>query len=422
MKTVGIIAEYNPFHNGHAYQLQKAKELIGADYAVIVMSGSFVQRGLPALVDKYARAEMALRCGADLVLELPTAYAVGSAEYFAGGAVSLLESLGCVDALCFGSECGSIDDLLPFARLFAEEPTEYQELLRLYVKEGRTFPEARSLAAEELLHYSEHIPLCSDPDLFCRPASSVLAEPNNTLGIEYCKALLRRGSSMKPVTVKRLSSGYHDTSLDAELASATAIRQELLQKGLSSDALKTQIPESSLAILKREESFVGPDAFSQALLYRLLSLSEKELAAFWDLGADLAARIHSRRLSFTTASAFADEIKTRQLTHTRITRALCHLLLDLKAEEILPLKAAGYPVYPRVLGFRSDAAPLLSAIKRNGISPLLVKAADASKLLTPAQMLLFEKDIFAAHLYESILAAQQGRAMRHEYTRSPLVI
>ena len=149
MKTVGIIAEYNPFHKGHAYQLQKAKELSGADYAVIVMSGDFVQRGYPAIVDKYVRAEMALRAGADLVIELPVSYAVGSAEAFAQGAVSVLEALGCVDFLCFGSESGDLDTLLSYAWLFEEEPPAYRAFLQDFLRQGFSFPAARSRAAEE---------------------------------------------------------------------------------------------------------------------------------------------------------------------------------------------------------------------------------------------------------------------------------
>lgn len=406
MKTVGIIAEYNPFHKGHAYHLNKAKELTGADYVVSVMSGDFVQRGLPAILDKYARAEAALRCGADLVLELPVPYATGSAEYFAGGAVSLLDSLGCVDALCFGSECGDLNSLLSFARLFEEESVDYQQLLRLHLKRGCTFPEARSLAAGEFLK-----------------ASALLEKPNNTLGIEYCKALLRRKSPIEPVTLKRHSAGYHDTSLDAELASATAIRKELLLTGTPlSSSLQGQLPDASLEILNREKAFVRFEDFSQLLFYRLLSLSPEELRAIWDMGEDLAARMYNQRFSFTTAPCFADELKTRQLTHTRITRALCHLLLDLKNEDMTPLKEAGYPVYLRVLGFRKSAGPLLSSIKRNGTSPLLVKAADASKILNPTQVSLFTKDLFAAHLYEGILAGRRNSAIRHEYTRSPIIL
>ena len=168
MRTVGIVAEYNPFHNGHAYQLEKAKELTGADYAVVVMSGNFVQRGYPAIVDKYCRAEMALRAGADLVLELPVSYATGSAEAFAQGAVSVLDSLGCVDALCFGSEAGNLSALLPYAQLFEDEPASYRSFLQEFLRQGQSFPAARSRAAEEYLNLSERIlPCCSD-DADCR--------------------------------------------------------------------------------------------------------------------------------------------------------------------------------------------------------------------------------------------------------------
>ena len=164
MKTVGIIAEYNPFHKGHAFHLQKAKSLAAADYAVVAMSGPFTQRGLPALTDKYTRAKMALENGADLVLELPIPYAAGSAEAFAQGAVSLLEELGIIDVLCFGSECGDVNALSSYARLFEEEPEDYKSLLKYYLKQGFSFPASRSRAAEEYLHYTDHVCVCSRDD------------------------------------------------------------------------------------------------------------------------------------------------------------------------------------------------------------------------------------------------------------------
>ena len=234
MKTVGIIAEYNPFHKGHAYHLQKAKELADADYAVVVLSGDFVQRGGPAIVDKYLRAEMALRSGADLVLELPVSYAAGSAEAFAQGAVSVLEAVGCVDALCFGSEAGGLSALLSYARLFEEEPPAYRELLKEALRQGFSFPAARSRAAEEYRNLTERILPCCADDADCRRSASLLEEPNNILGVEYCRALIRRNSSIRPLTLPRRSSGYHDLSLDTEMASASAIRERKLRENRSS--------------------------------------------------------------------------------------------------------------------------------------------------------------------------------------------
>lgn len=424
MKTVGIIAEYNPFHKGHAYHLAQAKKCTGADFSLIVMSGSFVQRGFPALLDKYARAEMALSAGADLVLELPVVYAAGSAETFARGAVSLLESLDCVDFLCFGSECGTLTPLHTYARLFEEEPEGYRQLLRSYAKQGFSFPVARSRAAEEYLNYTERILPCAPSDADCRYESEILQSPNNILGIEYCRALKHFQSVIQPVTLPRISSGYHDPDIQAEFASASAIRHTLLEEGLTEQAA-AQLPSASLDILRRyekEDVLLSPDDFSLPLFYRLLSLTEEDLRSFQDISGDLAARIANCRFQFTSFSSFADLLKTKQFTHTHITRALCHILLNLRQEAFLSLRQQNYPVYPRVLGFRKSAAPLLAAIKEKGRVPLLAKPADAPQMLSPMQLSLFETDCFAAHVYESVRALHSRTAFRHEYTRSPIII
>lgn len=433
MKTVGIIAEYNPFHKGHAYQLQKARELSEGDFVIIVMSGDFVQRGYPALVDKYIRAEMALRSGADLVLELPVSYATGSAETFARGAVSVLEALGCVDTLCFGSEAGDLSPLMDYAHLFEEEPPLYRELLSSFLKQGLSFPAARSRAAEEYRNTAERILPCSAADADCRREPSLLDSPNNILGVEYCRALLHRNSSIRPLTLRRESAGYHDLNLDTSMASASAIRSALADTAFRFSAdespldapIRSQLPEASAVLLEqalRDAGAVSLSDFSAQLSYRLLSMSSKELADIQDVGAELAARIYKNRFSFTDVEAFVALIKTRQLTHTRVTRAFCHILLGLTQADLDRCKADGYPVYLRPLGFKRSAAPLLSAIKEKSASPLLVKAADASSVLSSEQTSLFEQDLFAAHLYESVKACRRKRPLIHEYTRSPVIL
>ena len=424
MKTAAIIAEYNPLHKGHAWQLAEAKKQTRADYVIIVLSGNFVQRGHPALLDKYARARMALLCGADLVLELPSPYATGSAESFAQGAVSLLESLGCVDALCFGCECGDLSPLLDYARLFEEEPRDYRELLKSFLKDGLSFPAARSRAAEEYLNYTQRILPCSAGDADCRSAFSVLQFPNNILGIEYCRALLRKGSSIRPAALPRRSLDYHDLSLDGEFASASAIRKALLEKGLT-PKVQNQLPPASLEILKdymERSGLLCADDFSQILFYRLLSLPLPDLSKMQDVSPSLAARMENCKFQFTSFTSFADLLKTRQLTHSRITRALCHILLNLRQDMWESLRQAGFPAYPRVLGFRKNAAPLLAAIKEKGDAPLLVKPADALQILTPLQLALFESDCFAAHVYESAKAVRFHTPFLHEYTRSPVLL
>ena len=430
MKIVGIIAEYNPFHKGHAYQLRKAKELSGADFAVVVMSGDFVQRGGPALTDKYLRAEMALRSGADLVLELPAVYATGSAETFARGAVSVLEALSFVDALCFGSEAGELSELLPYARLFEEEPPLYRACLQGYLRQGFSFPAARSRAAEEYRNSTERILPCSADDADCRRAAPVLDSPNNILGVEYLRALLHKKSRIEPLTLRREAAGYHELTLDTEMASASAIRNAVagadrVDRVSLDPMVAAQLPEASTELLtgamQRGET-ISLDDFSPQLFYRLLNASQAELAAMQDVGEELAARIYKKRLAFTTAEKFAERIKTRQVTHTRVTRALCHILLGFSEKELEEKKAADYPVYLRALGFRKSAGELLSAIKRESNLPLLVKAADAGKLMRAEQLTLFEQDVAAAHVYESAVALKTGRPLKNEYTRSPVIL
>ncbi len=424
MKTVGIIAEYNPFHKGHAYQLQEAKKLTGADYVIVVMSGSFVQRGLPALTDKYTRTEMALKGGADLVLELPGPYATGSAEDFAQGAVSLLDSLRCIDAVCFGSECGDLNCLFDYARLFEEEPEGYRQLFHSYLKKGFSFPAARSHAAEEYLNYTARILPCASSDSDCRYESEILLHPNNILGIEYCRALLRRKSHMVPVTLRRTSCGYHDLSMEGKLASATAIRNCILEEGLS-EAVSRQLPADSFEILTRAyetRQLVTSEDFTSILFYRLLSMSREELADIQDVPLVLASRIKNCLFSYSSPSTFADELKSKQFTHTRITRALCHILLDLRQDNLDLLRNTGYPSYLRALGFRKSATPLLTAIKEKSAWPLLVKTADASKLLNPMSCSLFEKDVYATHIYEAVKVQHSNAPFITEYMRSPIIL
>ena len=216
MKTAGIIAEYNPFHKGHEYQIRYTKEKLKADYVIVAMSGDYVQRGTPALISKHVRAEMALRCGADLVFEMPVSISTASAEAFAMGGVSLLDSLGVVDMLCFGSESGEISALRELAEILVEEPKEYKKLLKSFLSEGLTFPAARSQALTEYFKNPRNFN-GDDFDGVLTPllneVTQILNTPNNILGIEYCKALLRLNSQSRPVTIRREGMGYHETTV-----------------------------------------------------------------------------------------------------------------------------------------------------------------------------------------------------------------
>lgn len=427
MKTAGIIVEYNPFHKGHEYHIRQTKELTGADYCVAVMSGNFVQRGEPALLDKYVRAKMALLCGADLILELPVCFAAGSAGDFAAGSISLLDKLGIVDFLSFGSECGQIAPFLKAAQVLAAEPPAFSAALRSRLKQGCSFPKARSAALFSCLQ-SAAVPgeaTASDSlqDLF--------SSPNNILGLEYCTALLRRMSGIRPVTLKREGAAYHDPGLSParpsdrpSYASALAIRKAL-QSGLSFEAFAAAVPESLRPLWEeclRHNSFLFPCDFTKELRYRLLSQSGGGFTAYADVSRELSDKIRNARFSFTDWDSLCENLKSRELTYSRISRALCHILLSLTAAQLRDAREHDFVPYARILGFRKAAGPLLSAIRKNSSIPLLSKPASAAKLLSGSAMHLFEKDILAAHIYESGLAAKTARPPIHEFRRQICIL
>lgn len=412
--TVGIIAEYNPFHNGHAYQIKKARELTGAKFCVVVMSGDFVQRGCPAIFDKYARTKMALASGADLVLELPPAFAVSSAEDFAACGAAILDRLQVVSHLCFGSECGDIEPLKKIADILWNETEEFQNVLKESLKLGITFPEARTRALEKL----------SDSEL-----SSLLSSPNNILGVEYLKALLRRNSALLPVTLKRLGSDYHDSALSSSenascFSSAQAIRNALKEsKDPVYQSLKSQVPDSVWEIIRSTTPLFLED-FSSLLSYRILELEHQNtnFQIFCGFSEELARRLKRQNLRFSSFEERIQDLKTRQYTYTRVSRSLIHLLLHITKEDILFRKKHDYISYFRILGFRKEAAPLLTQIKKAADLPLITKTADAADILSPKALKEFEQDLFCSHVYQSVLAQKYGACEKNEYTRSLVIL
>lgn len=413
IKTAGIIAEYNPFHNGHQYQIEEIRRQTGADFVIVAMSGDFVQRGEPAIFDKYTRTRMALCGGADLVVELPALFATSSAEDFAACGVSLLGSLG-TDFLCFGSESGNLSHLQKAAEILSEESAIWQPLLQTYLKQGETYPSARSLAVAELT---------GDPGL-----STLLATPNNILAVEYLKALKQQGSSMIPVTIRRRGCGYHDTECSAPYASASAIRLLLSQSAVlaSPETLCMQIPPAAFDALLKEGALakpVFPDDLSELLQFRLLSAvhRKEDLNRFLDFSSDLAARLTRQVLHFAPFSEQIMQLKTKGYTYTRVSRALLHLLLDITKEQSSQAKGLGYAPYARILGFKKSAGPLLSHLRRQSRIPLITKTADAKKLLSPEALKVLETDFYVSHVYQSLLASR-GRLIRNEYTKSVIVL
>ena len=405
MKTVGIIAEYNPFHNGHLYQLKKAKEITGADFAVVVMSGDFTQRGTPAVFDKYTRCRLSLLAGADLCIELPVVYATASAELFAKGAVSLLSALG-VDALCFGSECGEIAPLREIASLLFAEPSAYKEALNKALKEGLSFPSARAVAVRKCAHAGSlpgaDVTASSSLSGVDAAASDVLASPNNILGIEYLKALLaleKNGQHAPvPYTIKREGDGYLSHTLSEEsFCSAMALRKGIAE---GNPDLLRYVPESirqEFSDTCQTKSALCADDFSGMLFYKLLSEKDAGYDSYLDVSSDLSDKIRKNLGTFTTFSAFCENsLKSKDITLTRVYRSLLHILLSIKKED-LPAAAP----YARILGFREASFEVFGSLSKENI-PLLSRLKDASSLLSPEALSCLSKDIFAAQLYEHV--------------------
>lgn len=413
MKTVGLITEYNPFHNGHAYHIEKAKMLTGADRVIVVMSGDFVQRGAPAVMPKHLRAESALLSGASLILELPVCFATGSAEYFAQGSISLLNRLGCIDSICFGSECGDLHLLKEIAQILADEPIEYQTALKQALKEGASFPAARQ---EALNIYSDKY-------------SEILASPNNILGIEYLKALAKIHSKMEPFTIKRIGAGYHDMDIDGQFSSATAIRSDIYQladvnsssESLPLTHIQTQVPSSCHELMKKNYQTRYPvkaDDFSLLLKAKLLSETAGSLSHYLDMSPELANRILRLRNDYLSFEQFCDLLKTKELTRSRISRSFIHVLLGITNDWLTAMKAPA--PYARILGFRRDHADLLGILKRTSDIPLITSPARAVLADTAYQML--ELDIYASNLYESVITDLYGTPFHNELTKQIIKI
>ena len=405
MKVNGIIAEYNPFHNGHKYQLETSRGLTGADYTVVIMSGDFVQRGAPALLDKHHRAEMALKCGADLVLELPAIYAASSAEYFAMGAVSTLDKLGVITHLCFGSECGDAEILAKIAQILLDEPEEYSAALRKYLKEGYSYPNARNWAL-----------FTSYP--FLESYRDVFSTPNNILGIEYIKALLKRNCEITPITFRRTGAGYHDRMMDTEYCSAMALRQAFYA-GQEADFIRAQMPPEALEVLRQsldESPFIRSNDFSELLYYKLLLERDRGYKKYLDVSSDLSDRIRNNLDSYRDYDSFCDLLKTKNMTYTRISRCLLHILLNLKQDKLNDCKKSDYALYAHVLGMRKDAGELLSAIKEQSSIPLVTKLADADKQLDDIALDMLRQDILVSQIYRSVAFRDKKEPVVSEYS------
>ena len=421
MKIVGLITEYNPFHAGHLYHMQQARELTGADYCVVLMSGSFVQRGEPAIFDKYRRTKAALLAGADLVLEMPVAFSTASAHEFAAYGVALLSAIG-VDAVVFGSECGQIEFLKQAASALNHESAEFQERLRKGLKAGLTYPQARAKALGETQAGGTRVENVEDFHANTDVSnshiwSSILNSPNNILGIEYLRAAEDLHSPMEFYTISREGSGYHeDTLADANFPSASAIRG-IIRNSLSKDKDLLDILASHLPAVTHP-AYTGAvpvfvDDFSGLLNATVLQMQATFSIA--DLSPELAARLTKPPYFPLSFEERIQALKTRQLTYTRVSRALLHLVLGMREEDISRWKDEGYALYARILGFRRQSSPLLSCLHKKSSIPLITKMADAAQSLAPSALALLEQEVYASHLYQTVRMKRSG-VFQNEYT------
>lgn len=381
--VVGIIAEYNPFHNGHKLQIDYAKNVLHADAVVIAMSGSFTQRGEIACYDKYTRAHAALVSGADIVFEIPSIFATASAREFASAGVQLLANTGVVDTLLFSAEINDESLFISSAKRLIELEASgaLDEEIKQLMAIGETYAAARAKAASH--HISEEI----------------ISSPNNILGVEYCRYVLEKKLSLNIKVMKRQFSSYNDSSLTGEISSATAIRNEL-----ASSKKITAVPQETISIYN-SSIYVNCNDISDILHYKLLS--ESNYSKYLDCSFDLADRIKNHLKEYKSFSSFCGELKTKNINYSRVSRVLCHILLNITKEEFEAEKESGYIKYLRMLGFSKKGALLLGSIKRNSSCPLITSPNED----------INARDIFASDLFRLVITDKTGEFYPNEYTR-----
>lgn len=414
MKAVGLVTEYNPFHNGHLYHLNKAMELTGADISVAVMSGDFVQRGEPAVLDKYTRTSMALNSGVNLVVELPVNYAVSSAESFAAGALKVLDYIK-ADSIAFGSESGDIERLSKLAHILCDnEDTLYKEISK-YTANGISYAAARQKVVEKL----------TDKD-----TAAMLTSSNNILAVEYLKAIIKNNYAIKPYTVQRQGDSYNDTDIRSKYASATALRENL-----KADNISEYIPVKAGLILSSNTNYIYTDDITEALFTRLLDILFasnydknvfiENVMQYPDVSKEIAGRLYKSAMDMITRTvpqrseskdnwafsfgSLCEHIKTKEVPLSRIKRALVRITLGLDKKHME--KYANEP-YIRVLGFDKKGQEYLSYIRKTVEVPLITKTADYKEMLLD--------DIHAANIYNMIVAGKYGVKELGDFVRGPV--
>lgn len=398
MKAVGVVVEYNPFHNGHAYHIQKAKEISNADVAIAVMSGNFLQRGEPALVSKWYRTRMALMGGVDLVFELPYSFATQRAEIFANGAISLLDAAGC-ETVCFGSENGEITSFVKTAEAIEQEQEAVDEHIKQKMKTGISYPKALALSYEK----------------FSGTESSLdLSTPNNILGFQYIMAIRSQKSKLLPLTIARKSADYHDEHFSSEtIASATSIRKALFSNEAD---FGNYIPAFTKNLLHEYKNSFGLfhqwENYWPYLQYRLLQATPDDLRTIYEVEEGIENRLIRAAIQATSFQEFMQLIKTKRYTWTRLQRICTHILVNAKKDEMK--RNSEKASYLRLLGMSETGRIYLRSKKEDFSLPVISK-------LSAYQKEDADLDIRAARIYTSILPKKnKNTLLRQEYTQPPI--
>lgn len=411
MKVVGFVTEYNPFHLGHKYHLEESKNLSGADFSIAVMSGSFLQRGEPALVDKWTRARMAIESGVDLVIELPFVYSCQSGEFFGQGGVNVLNSLNIVDYISFGSESGIIRDLEEISKVIIKEPKEYKLSLKKNLDKGLSFPLSRSNA---LVDYYKNI----DPN---NNIVDTIKQSNNILAIEYLKAMHKLNSNMKKITVPRKGALYNELETKKEFASATGIRNIINNKGLSFS--QNLVPENTYSILEsfldNSHSLNSLEKYFDLIKYKLVTSEPGNLLRIMDMEAGLENRFLEKVQYSKSVEHLISMVSTKRYPRTRLQRVLIHILMDFYKEDIDSVYSRTNPPYIRFLASNSKGLILLKKIKANSNAPVISKFADSRYLKSDLAKLFINYEKKASNLY--FLNTLNDGFLNMDYKQSPII-
>lgn len=410
-KVLGIVAEYNPFHNGHFYHMQESKKITEADSCICVISGNFTQRGEPSIVNKWAKTYMALCCGADLVIELPTIYSISSAENFASGAIKIFDSLKIVTDISFGAECNDLATLNNIANVFYSEPANYKTILNHELKRGLSYPMARENA---VLMYLNDI----------KRYANVLSNSNNILAIEYLKALKQQKSMIQPNIVPRKNVYYNDQKIVDDFASATAIRKLMLNREYAE--VRKVVPRSTYQIIgeeyKKNHIILGIKKYEKEIIYALRVMPIEEIQNLPDVNEGLEFAIKKAASETNNIEELIEKVKSKRYTQTRIQRILLYVLLGITKKDMEDSKKM--VPYVRVLGFNSRGKFLISEImnqnpKLNMITSVgkyVNKKMPKNKQLTR----MLDLDINATNIYTLGYGGESKANL--DYTQNMIII